>query len=77
MFIMRLPWGGLGSNYSSCPSNVLYLLISVIPYVINYYLLIKFCHGLQGLKSAFVLDSSENLYKMRLGKLWGSRELKF
>lgn len=62
---------GLGSNYSSCPSNVLYLLISVIPYVI------KSCHGLQGLKSAFILDSSENLYKMRLGNLWGSRELKF
>ena len=39
---------GLGSNYSSYPSNVLYLLISVIPYVINYYLLINLVTDYRG-----------------------------
>ena len=44
----------LDTNASNCPSNVLYLFMSVIPFVILVYVVVKSCHELQTFKSAFL-----------------------
>ena len=44
----------LDTNASNCPSNVLYLFMSVIPFVILVYVVVKSYHELQTFKSAFL-----------------------